>query len=750
MSGCGCDAFINASDWSRSDTIPCSPKGWDGVLRSADEVLNQLFGTAAPTSPTSVAPAWPSRTGHPKALDTADKPASWRRLFPASAGQRASGWPIDAEADRHTNPAAWVPIVPRPVLLRRAGGPQSVQGPATVPAAPNTPGTASLPNSYPKNPNFFAEDDTFSISSFSAQCDGWRTPVHAAPLLDPGVHEHLTDCQTDPDTRFRLWVTSVCTLRLHNQSTRLFFFDGKFKNNLIGPLFTREFPPYTTRQSDPNSPVYKYTSASPSLSELSSFWKFERSASLPVSELHFCRDLIGFTDSEDGFEFPIYTPIVSNLGAGCDFGDKPSVYYSWRWDTSGVPRTQNVPTGAQDGRAGWRSTVIPCRGEAVVYQSHAVLHIDVDGDDYYLMLAVRCDGRSRGPNNSNSAMSDCCDVCAPPGDLDDPDCSPSVYPCLSDEQIPTTDLVLFISPSANFQAGTLGPYGLLREPPAWRSKQWVGVPTAFESPEGRFVFLYVHPQPPDVQSKSENDDNSSSTSGRDLANPYGLFCTRKDDLRAATRTLLGGAAVELAPANGYGLHPGRSEAEVEAMLEAGRALFAPLFFPLGPIEVCGRGGLDAEDVERMNWVDEHFFFRGDRLRMYATHTGQARVGTDPPVVLDRIIRCGAEETFDPDALDAVMSGYYPWDYPRDSLRRVFESLLRFKFAPCDAVRAAELDRWATLTSALTEVNDPAVDLYTLADGATATRLLFHCANAGGLMVQWTRDAPGDEDACDGG
>lgn len=747
MSGCGCDASINASACSRSDTIPRSPKGWDGVLRNADEVMNQLFGTAAPTSPTRVTPAWPSRTTHPKARDVSDRSARWRQLSPASAGLRASGWPIDEDESRQKNPAAWVPVVPRPRLLRRAGGPQPDQGPATVPSAPTAPGTASLPNSLPQKPIFFGEDDSFSVPSTAFQCDGWRATGHAAPLLDPGVHGHITDCQTDPDTRFRLWVTSVCTLRLHNQSTRLYFFDGKFKNNLSPDFADSPFPPFVVHATDDTRNIYKFTHAMPTNQDLATFWKSDRTGE-SVANLHFCRDLIGFTDSEDGFEFPIYTPIVSNLGAGCDFSDKPSVYYSWRWNTSGVPRTQNVPAGAQDGRAGWRSTVIPCRGEAVVYQSHAVLRIDVDGDDYYLMLAVRCDGRSRGPNHSDSAMSECCDVCAPPGDLDNPGCSPSVYPCLSDDQIPTTDLVLFISPSPNFQAGTLGPYGLLREPPAWQSKQWVGVPTAFESPEGRFVFLYVHPQPPDVQSKSEHDDNSSSTSGRDLANPYGLFCARKDDLRAAMRTLLGGAVVELAPANLYGLHPGRSEAEVEAMLEAGRALFAPLFFSLGPIEVCGRGGLDADDVQRMNWVDEHFMFRGDRLRMYATHLGRSRVGASQPVVLDKLVRCGAEASFDPDALDAVMEEHYPWDFPRDSLRRVFESLLRFKLAPCAMVRAAELDRWATLTSTLTEVNDPAVDLYTLADGSVVTRLLFHCANAGGLLVQWTHDDLGNEEACD--
>lgn len=720
-------------------------KRWDGIIRDADEVIARWLGRSTQAPPGSRAKR-PSATllggASPKIHPSGSQPKRWQRLAPFGPAGRQSKPQRDDEQDRRLNPSAWIPVVPRPTAgRRRASGPNPDGWPTRTVEAPETGGQAAL---SPKLVESADPLDTFGTPGTRPspfRCDGWTEAHHAAPLLDPGVHEHLTSCQTDPDTHFRLAVTSIATLKLSNGNTRLYFFDGKFRNNLTGIESTSSLPPFVFRPGDNQTPVYKFTPIAATDQQVTAFWRSSLAPNTPVTELHFCRDLIGFLDSDDDEAgFPIYTPIVSNPGSRCDFGAKPTVYYQWRWDNSGIPNTNSLPALAENGRAGWRSTVIPCRGQPVSYQSHAVLRLDIDGEDHYLMLAVRCDGRGRGPDGTDSVNSDCCDICAPPGDIAGPGCSDTDGPCLSDNQIPTTDLVLFISPSANFQAGTLGPFGVLREKPTPGQGHWMGVPTAFESPDGEFVYLYVHPQAPEDGPDAEKDDVYPYTL-------YGLSVARKSDLRSAIRSILSGSTVTLAPANYFELHPGLSDDEVEAILEDGRAVLSPVFVPLGPVQVCGLGGPTYEEVREMNWVDEHFQFNKGRLNLYATHL-QPQTGAP---ILDKISRYVAELDFDADALEDVLDGRpFNWSsFDEQPYDTVVRSHLRFLVAPCDVVVADALELWSSLAEGPTEVNDPAAETYALPGGALGTRLLFHSANAGGLMLQRTRRALDNSGGCDG-
>lgn len=574
-------------------------------------------------------------------------------------------------------------------------------------------------------------------------CDGWREPYHAAPLLDPGVHKHLTSCETDADTGFRLAVTSVATVAMPNGKTRMYFFDGKFKNNLDSRLSSSDYPPFASLLSNRRE-IYKFTDAGAMSSDIEAFWRSSRTPGAQVTSLHFCRDLIGFLDSENGADYPVYTPIVVDTSSGCDFTTKSAIWYTWYWNNMGVPQSHSSSgaalSGPRTGRAGWRSTVIPCGAASVVYESHAVLRIEVDGRDYYLMLAVRCDGRGRSGAGRDAVASEECHICAPVAE----------DPCLNDP-VPTTDLVFFVSPDGTFQSGTLGPFGVLRTPPDWQDEDWIGVPTAFVSPDERFVFIYVHPQRPVTEPDAEDDEagknNNDSTYVKPSKGLYGMMAARMDDLRAALSVLLEGQQVQLAPSSYVELHPGLSIAEVEDMLEQGRQLFAPLFLPLGQISVCGVGSSATGGYHTL-WVDEHFVYHNNRLTLYCTLTTGIRPEEKE---LESIIRCPAEALYDPDALEDVLAGRpLNWSFGEHPLEKMSRSFLQFTFSDCVTVEAEDLDDWATLLPPRKEVNDPAVYDLQSADGLTTSVMLFHCAAAGGLMVQLTENSLSGKGACNVG
>lgn len=599
------------------------------------------------------------------------------------ANARAAGRPVPKD------PKAWVV----PPMLRARNGEDARLLPAwgksrlerpSLPVVPR-PAVPRLFVGGPAGQTDWAGDDASAPGGkASERCDGWSAVAYAAPLLDPGASSDYSRCALEMDTQFRLSVTSPAFCTLDDGTTRIYFFDGQVRN---AADIRANYPPAAYRVGSTITNVYKFGSRqSSTYTTDDDWWNNGHRAGSAVNGLYFSKDFISFLDSEDGERFELWTPLVDNsdTGAGsCDFAKAP-VHYEWQF--SGSSRIT---------RAGWTSTVIPCQNASVVYKVDSVLRMNLDTVPIHVLFAVECSGVGRGQGGADLVEGQCI-LCSPSG--------PTQTPCLDtnpnadapEDNVPSTDYVIFVSRSPDFREGTIGPFAVLPKRPDITARQWVGVPQAWMSPDGNFVFYYVHPQP---DAPADYD---------------GLSVARTEDFLDALIRIIGNnpdLASEAA------LNPHLTPAEVESQKEMGRAELGLAFHPVGNIRVCRQSAGENPDP----WVDEHFIFCKGRFHLYYTDI----TGGNPPRLVG-FQRATAVQEYNYMILSEYLrSGIYP--------AFVQDMLLNYRLADCLVTQAAELQ--FPVSSTDVQVNDPTVHFQSNALVHRRTIVHFWSEAISALLVQ---------------
>ena len=537
------------------------------------------------------------------------------------------------------------------------------------------------------------------------RCDGWDLDyAYAAPLLDPAVVNGSSLCPSEADTRWRLYTTSPAFATLGNGQQRMYFFDGTLRNPLADPSTTRW--PTQVVLSDGTTPFKFNAQIATSSQTEEAWWRAEYSSGQSVSTLRFSKQFIAFLDSDDGVVFNLFTPLLINpTEAGrCDF-TRATVHYSWI-------ELHNQQLSIR--QAGWKSTVIPCHYAGIVYKMDSVLCVPIpDANPVWVMFAVRCSGAGLGTNGSDleEGLDGACPLCSPSTD----DASICIRP---GHPTPVTDYVIFVSESPDFREGTLGPFGLLPDKPDDDAGQWVGVPQAWMSDDGRFIFYYVHP--------------NRGESGQPTAYE-GLNVARTADF--GIRLALASIQYAAFAATDSALHPAHDDAGVLDQIEQTRAIISPAFRNLGNIEVC------AQDLDNLSegdpWVDEHFIFCDGRLHLYYTHLGEFVEKPRDEPRLDAIHRASARAAFSPILLELFLESGAP---AVPSL--IEDMLLRFKLADCSVFNADNIESSSEVEP---QVNDPTVHFGVGSDRGHTVLHFFSEAEQALLVL--TADRPCGEGRC---
>lgn len=413
-----------------------------------------------------------------------------------------------------------------------------------------------------------------------------------------------------------------------------------------------------------------------------------------VRDLHFSREFVSFLDSTDGMIFPVQAPIVttSNSSSPCDFIENSS-------DPFDVVSTVYARQGF---RSGWRSTVVPCHSRDatnaivrdIVYKADSVLEICFSRRPLYLLFAVQCQGHfDEGEQRVLEEEESGCGPCTP-----------------CDGRTPRTRYVFFTCPDPDFQEGVYGPFHLQSRSnqPDPQQGQWVGVPQAFLSPDGAFLFLYLHPQ--------------------NLADPgaAGLFVASIDAFTSALTRVMSSFPVAFGAHGPHGPAPVPDPSSMAGLLASlsGDALGAAFVRIAGALELCG--GSDEH-------VDQHFMFCEGRLHLYATALRTTKQGATE---LDKFEHYSARSTFDASLLSRWVDASYTGTF--DALRllsdaREMASVFDFDCAPVNTKRLLG-------SAGAGDVNDPTVyPLGHIVEGETdqPAMMLFYSDGLQGLAIAGT-------------
>ncbi|MCB9761329.1 MAG: hypothetical protein H6739_15915 [Alphaproteobacteria bacterium] len=549
------------------------------------------------------------------------------------------------------------------------------------------------------------EDQGSPRRSVDLDCDSWIYRGHAAPLLDPAAGL-FAPCNTQVDLGWWLQVTSPAILRMEiGGLTRMYFNDGIVRDDGSDtPEY--EFPHSSTHQD--GSIVRKYAldafGGIPDPLTIRSWWLADLDATPNqlVTELHFSNRFISFLDSDTGDRFPIYTPIVISASDTdpCDFAGATA-----QFEVSFPPF-----------RAGWRSTIIPCQRRSVVYKVDSVLQLRSGGQSWYALFAVQCGGRtlnplSGGPLDAKTSGKDLLDDDPGAGDETEGEfCSPQrTKP--EGALIPATNYVFFVCPSPEFQQTVYGPFDLLPIRPDPNQGQWIGVPQTFLSPDGAFIFTYIHPQP----------GGSAPYDGLNVASVQDFILGVLMMLRVGQPQARGPAPLPDLP--------------VRREQVLGATYIAPRFTNLGPISICGV----ETDPFRESWVDEHFIFCDGRLHLFASRIPPAPGEFRPT----EILHASAERPYDRAVFSIQLNQLRNSNRPLSRPAQLLDMSTRFNAGRCDPIDNAELQSLPDLLSdANLEVNDPTCYGQGLR-GATrtgqTTTMLFHSPNLGALCVATSND-----------
>lgn len=450
-----------------------------------------------------------------------------------------------------------------------------------------------------------------------------------------------------------------------------------------------------------------------------------RASGSDVTALHFSDEYVGWAESADGREWPIFAPKLSPVtGIYCD-------------NASYAGATPVFEDGSF--RAGWHSTSIRASGATVVYRDVSVVYLNSTLSPLavpaipplldvatmrYVMFAVECDGTGRA-----SGVGDCVFEGDPLVLGDDvveggraPICTPSG--CLIDGT-PKTRYVFFTCEDADFRENVRGPFPALPTDPDPAREQWIGVPQAFTSPDGRFLLFYVP---------------GSDAVGNEYAE-RGLWMTRIDTFLAGVVRAEAALDAGADPAAIYGMY--------------GRYLTA-----LGAVAICGTTPGDVVDAVP-DPTDEHFAFCADgRLHLYFSN----RNSGDPGDALTLVSQAAASAVFDPEVVFEGCVGPPLFSIPTvdtselyvapdpenrrslvellglesedaDGAYTLEEMLLSFKMTACNPVNMPWVLGADTVTSPTGVVNNVGVNdpnVYYMANGDLA--MILHCSAVGGMLL----------------
>lgn len=309
---------------------------------------------------------------------------------------------------------------------------------------------------------------------------GWTVVEYAATLSDAMVCTAADGTVASKDLSFFLSVASTCTIELPTGGFRMYFAYPKlFTAKGYGDPATR-FREWPVEDSTGALKFHVTSSSFPddrprTWMEGREWWNPDEMTSLPY-ERNFSPVFVSYLDSADGVTWTINAPRVRPVsGTTCedaDYTDAVAEFDSGRFF------------------AGWRSTAIPSAGQVVTYRDPSVVYLK--GVGRFIMFAVRCDGTGLAASGADAyytvdPLGPECDTCTPPPCLDTSSCTPS--PCLS--TTPVTDIVFFSCRDPNFQREVSGPFRAISLEADAIKFQWFGVPQAFLSPDGDYVFLHA-------------------------------------------------------------------------------------------------------------------------------------------------------------------------------------------------------------------------------------------------------------------
>ena len=327
----------------------------------------------------------------------------------------------------------------------------------------------------------------------------WALEDYAVPLLDPLPCTYANGVQESENLGYALLAGTTQTTKLPTGGYRMYFGTASINQVASNPGGSRAWPAYDAggRAKFALDPVgVPYASFHPSQLQ---FWGASNDAD--YSTAHFSPNFVGYLDSTDGINYPLYAPMVRpSSGTTCE-------------DVSYVGTSGILEDTSTNFWAGWRSTSIPASGAAVVYRDVSVVYLK--SLNRYFMFAVECDGRGLGvDSNGLGTGADVeegqgCTICTP---------SNKPFPdwCVLNNQ-PKTRFVYFTCLDPDFGANTKGPFPVYPEDPDYSAGAWIGVPQAFMSPDEKYILFYL---------------NSSLYVGRSGYRYSGLHVARVSDLSA--------------------------------------------------------------------------------------------------------------------------------------------------------------------------------------------------------------------------
>ena len=314
----------------------------------------------------------------------------------------------------------------------------------------------------------------------------------------------------------------------------------------------------------------------------------------------------------------------------------------------------------------------------------------------YLLFAVQCGGHY----NLDTGIYTSADPCNP--------CNP----CQTTEGafVPVTNYVLFFCRDPDFQYGVYGPYSLLSaaETPDPARGEWIGVPMALLSPDGRFLFFYVPPQ-------------ASVVGGMRCA---GLHAASVDELDRLLTQVLTTRPPSFGPSPLSDQDAARAAAADDGTLAGG---FARLPWPL---DVCA-----VDETIGVPYVDQQLIFCNDRLHLFATYI------SDPggsSARLSAVLHASAVERYDAEALARYLrhlSTGVPFSNGDDAL--VEAMLLRYERGNCHPITAD------SLIAEGASLNDPTpypLGSWDQGHAREPMMMLFYSQELGGLAIAGSMEA----------
>ena len=182
---------------------------------------------------------------------------------------------------------------------------------------------------------------------------GWTLEDRAIPLLDPNPCV-LEDGTVESNLLGYAFGTGTTqTIQLPTGQYRMYFASGTLNQYTTSNL--RVWPAYDGSNTRLKFNINRFGfSEDPETNPL--YWK---ATGDDYTNLHFSNEFIGYIDSTNGIEFPMYAPWVEPISVNCSYAGA----------------TATVSNPATNFWAGWHCTAIRSTLGSLVYRDPSVLHI---------------------------------------------------------------------------------------------------------------------------------------------------------------------------------------------------------------------------------------------------------------------------------------------------------------------------------------------------------------------------------------